>query len=43
MWSLGIVFYEMLHGYPPYKGMTAQGMIYAIQNQQLQYKCSKKA
>jgi serine/threonine protein kinase len=35
IWSLGIVFYEMLVGYPPFEGQTAQEIAHAIRHNPL--------
>ena len=32
IWSVGIILYEMLSGYPPFQGDNEQAMVYAILN-----------
>jgi len=34
IWSLGVVFYEMLSGQPPFKGEYEQAVIYSILNEE---------
>ena len=34
IWSLGVVFYEMLAGFPPFKGEYEQALVYSIMNEE---------
>lgn len=32
VWSLGIIFYEMIHGYPPWKARDETELLRSIKN-----------